>query len=494
MKKRKILTITGIALLGATFISSCDLSNVINPINSTTSSGKITFSETNKNSTSLTTTKDIESENKTIKFYNTCGETLQSYIQEAIDSFESKYPDWLVESVKVGGYDDVYSTNMSDISNGIQCNISYCYSYHVADYIKHYQNGKNVILDLNDYIICNDRINGYKVGYTTEELNDFVKGFYNEGKATNFVNYSNYGFDSSSILTMPFVKATDVMYVNTTALVEAGIVDEKGNARIPTTWDELWEAVDILMEKYPNSTPFCLDSESNWLMNMCKQNGWNYLSSSEPYYTFKDDENLANWMDSISLKYNEKKITTQTLYCAFTSSLFIRGAKTGCVFDIASSGGATYQYSDEFEWAVAKVPGTKNGNGSIDYSVNFFGPSLCMFDSGNDKTNLMTWLFLKELLKPEFQSNFSQHSGYNPCRLSTYELYDYSIFTSYTNIWSKTALLCKSLTSWYYTTPILADQGRTKNYIGNALVSAINGTKTGNEALLNAYNNCIFNL
>ncbi len=430
------------------------------------------------------------SKGKTITFWNTCGATLQTQIDTAIATFEEKYDGWTVESSQIGGYDDVYSSNIASLTAGDQCNISYCYSDHVASYIQSYNNGKNAVLDLNQFINSKEEVNGNKVGYSDAEIADFVTGYYAEGKATNYANYSDYGFSADSMLTMPFVKSTELLYVNTTALKDAGIVDENNNAKIPTTWDELWEDVDILKEKYPQSTPLCYDSEANWLINMCEQNGWNYTSASDPYYTFKNDENLANWMDSLTSKYTAEKISTQTLYGAYTSDLFTKGAETGCIFCIGSSGGASYQASDEFDWAVAQVPGTKKSDGTVDYSVISQGPSLCMFDSGDDEMNTMAWLFIKELLEPEFQSSFSQSSGYNPCRLSTYDLADYSNFIAGTGIVAQAAAVAKNLSSWFYTSPAFQGSADARSYIGSALVSVINGSKSGADALKAAYKNC----
>lgn len=427
---------------------------------------------------------------KVIKFYNTAGATLQEQFDIAIESFQSKYEGWTVESSQIGGYDDVYSNNIASLTAGDQCDVTYCYSDHVAAYIQSYNNGKNSVLDLNQFINSTEEVNGNKVGYTAEEIADFVPGYYAEGKATNYADYDSYGFKADSMLTMPFVKSTELMYVNVDALKDAGIVDKDGNAKIPETWDELWDACEILKKKYPTGTPLCYDSEANWLINMCEQNGWNYTSASAPYYTFKDDENLASWMDTLAPKYEKGLISTQTIFGAYTSDLFKQGAETGCVFCIGSSGGASYQSTSDFKWEVAPMPGTKKSDDTIDKSVISQGPSLCMFDSGSDEKNTMTWLFVKELLEPEFQSSFSQSSGYNPCRLSTYELSAYEDFLGGEKINAKAALVAKDLTEWFFTSPAFPGSADARSYIQSALVATIKGDKTGKAALANAYKNC----
>lgn len=420
------------------------------------------------------------SKEKVITFYNTCGQNLQTKISEATTAFEEKYG-WKVESTQIGGYDDVYSTCIAGLSANAQPNIAYAYSDHVAAYI---QSGK--VLDLNQFIDSTKDVNGTKVGYTAEEKADFVKGYYNEGLAKNYAKYADYGFSENSMLTMPFSKSTELMYVNKTALTAAGIT------KVPETWDEIWAACDIIKAKYPGSTPFCYDSEANWLINMVMQNGWNYTSASEPYFTFKDETRLATWMDTLTEKYAKQILTTQTTYGAYTSGLFTLGMEEGgCAFCIGSSGGASYQDpGSKFEWEVAPVPGTKQADGKVNKSVISQGPSLVLFDSGDEETNMMTWLFVKSILEPEFQSTFSQTSGYNPVRSSTYKLPEYEQFLAKETIVAAAAKTASTLQDWFYTSPAFKGSADARQYIGSALVSVIKGEATGVDALATAYKNC----
>lgn len=438
---------------------------------------------------------------KTLTFFNTCGQNLQAVINTAIDTFEDKFPGWSVESSQIGGYDDVYSSVVSNLQANTQPDIAYCYSDHVATYIT---SGK--VLDMGKFINSTETIdaNGTQVnvGYTAAEVADFVPGYYNEGKAVNYAGYSNYGFTADSMLTMPFSKSTELMYYNAEALIEAGITNEDGTAKVPTTWDELWEACTILKAKFPASTPFCYDSEPNWIINMAKQNGWNYTSAEAPYYTFKGDTNVSNWMDTLTSKYDDGLIATQTTYGSYTSGLFTQGIFSkdasgnitelgGCVFCIGSSGGASYQATDAFEWGVAAIPGTAKSDGTVDKSVISQGPSLCMFDTGDDERERMAWMFVKEILEPEFQSAFSQSSGYNPVRSSTYDTASYKTFLAKTsNIVSVAASVASTLQDSFYTSPAFNGSADARIQIGNALVYTIKGEKDGAKALNDAYKAC----
>lgn len=427
------------------------------------------------------------SNGQTIIFHNTCGQNLQAVIQTAIDTFEEKYPGWTVESTQVGGYEDVYNGCIANLTANTQPDIAYCYADHVATYIT-----TNKVLDMNQFINSTESVEGNTVGYSATEVADFVSGYYNEGKASNYANYSQYGFTADSMLTMPFSKSTELMYVNIDALKGANVVNADGSADIPETWDELWEACAKIKAKYPASTPFCYDSESNWVINMAKQNGWNYTSAESPYYSFKNDENIAKWLDSLTAKYSEQLIATQTTYGSYTSGLFTAGMEEGgCAFCIGSSGGASYQATDKFEWKVAAVPGTKKNDGTIDKSVISQGPSLVMFDTGDTERETMAWMFMKELLDPTFQSTFSQTSGYNPVRLSTYQKDEYKTFLAKTSsIVSQAANVASTLQDNFFTSPAFDGSTDARVQIGTALVYVIKGEKTGAKALADAYKNC----
>ena len=129
-------------------------------------------------------------------------------------------------------------------------------------------------------------------------------------------------------------------------------------------------------------------------------------------------------------------------------------------------------------------------NGEVNKSVISQGPSLVLFDSGDEEVNEMTWLFVKSILEPEFQSTFSQTSGYNPVRNSTFDIADYKAFLAKDTIVAQAAKTASGLTDWFYTSPAFKGSADARQYIGSALVSAIKGEATGVDALATAYKNC----
>lgn len=434
----------------------------------------------------------------TIVFYHTQGDKLQNKTAYAIAAFEAKYPGWKVESTQIGGYDDVKTKVVSDLSGHIQPDLAYCYADHVALYLK-----TGLVRDMKDLINSEEMIdtviNGEtvqkRIGYTAEELADFVPGYYKEGLATNYGNYDRYGFSDDSMLTLPFSKSTELLYVNEDALKDAGIVDENGKAKVATTWEELWAQCPILKAAYPTATPLGYDSEANWFITMCEQNGWGYTSAdSNQHYLFNGEQQAA-WLDQLNAYYKLGYITTQEEYGSYTSNLFTKGVNDGgIVYCVGSSGGASYQASDKFKWGVYPIPGSGNSTAENPYAAISQGPSLVMFKSerseNQEEKAKMTFLFVKELLDPVFQATFSIESGYCAVRLSTMQLPAYQDHLSGSSITAIAAKVTAENATRYYASPAFNGSSVAREQVGNALVYALTDQKTGEEALSDAYRNC----
>ena len=503
MKISKFFGIASVAGLAALALTSCGGTNSTTaaptqaptgtPTVQPTGSQSITNNTYNASYATAEGNIDVAGvEDKNILFYNTCGENLQTVINGAIATFQEKFPGWTVTSTQIGGYDDVYSTCVTNLQAGTQPDIAYAYPDHVATYMT-----SKKVLDYNTLInskatVLDGAGNTVNVGYTSEEVADFVEGYLNEGRANQFANYANYGYKDDCLFTLPFSKSTELMYFNETALIGAGYVNDDGSVKLPQTWDEMWEYCEKLSTVYPLATPLCYDSAANWVINTCQQNGWNYTSAQAPYYTFKNDNNLANWLDQLSSYYNDYLyFETQDTYGGYTSALFTKGVNDGgCIFCIGSSGGASYQATENFKWGVAPIPGSKRADGSIDKSVISQGPSLVMFDTESDEKELMSWLFVKEILEPAFQAAFSMTSGYNPVRLSSYEIPNYATWLEGEGITAVAARVSSTLRNNFFTSPVFPGSAQARIHIGDVLTYVILGEKTGKKALEDAYKAC----
>ena len=341
----------------------------------------------------------------TITFYHTMGQTLRPILDKYIVEFNKLYPNITVEHKAVGGYDDVRDQISTEITVGAQPNIAYCYPDHVALY-----NVAKATLPLDsliasDMTITRDDGTTETLGLTQEQIDDFIKGYYDEGKS----------FGDDKMYTLPMSKSTEVLYYNKTFF-------EEHELSVPTTWDELEEVCKKIKEIDPKSTPLGYDSEANWFITMCEQQQSPYTSSDvENHFLFDNEQNHA-FVKRFRGWYEKGYITTQELYGSYTSGLFTKG---GSYMSIGSSAGATKQCptkegdSYPFDVGIATVPQLDASNPKVISQ----GPSLCIFNKENPQEVLASWLFMKFLTtNPYFQAAFSMTSGYIPVIKSAGEI------------------------------------------------------------------------
>lgn len=288
-----------------------------------------------------------------IVFYCSAGDTLVPKLQAVVDEFNSTHDYQVVIQNPGGGYDGVKEAVIADLSAGTLPSLAYCYPDHVAEYLE-----ANVVIDLNQYI------NDPEIGYSAEEIADFIPGYWREG-------YEAFGGTSASdpMYTVPFSKSTEVMYYNKTALadlVDEGVLTQAEVDDIDNwTWDEFWDICErIKGSSYSKWVPMGYDSVDNWFITLCEQYGYDYTSASEPHYLFNNADTIAMLKD-LKSKFDQKLFTTQDIYGSYTSELFTAErnvdnpqATESCVFSIGSSAGASHQVPDGeiFEVGVTNIP------------------------------------------------------------------------------------------------------------------------------------------
>lgn len=432
----------------------------------------------------------------TIVFYSSQGDNLQKKTAIAIANFEAKFPGWTVVHETPGNYDNVKEKIVQDFGGDLQPDLAYCYPDHVAQYFS-----TEKVLRFNDFFNSTEEIEGvnpdnaeetvsYKVGYSKDELDDFIKSYWDEGLATSFAGYEEY-FDKDDVLTLPFVRSTELLYYNEDGLKEL-------NLTVPTTWEQLWAQGPALKAKYPKATLLGYDSEANWFINMCKQNNWGYTSinPAQHYLWNTNNDGLKEWLNSLRQYYKDGLLITQNTYGSYTSNLFKKGLKDGGIlYCIGSSGGASYQQPDNdlFTAKVAPIPGS-TVNSVVNASVISQGPSLCMLKAGRGVSNAdekakMTFLFVKELLDPTFQAEFSITAGYNPSRTSVYENAVYKKHLAGGTLVAQACLAAKEVGEKgnFFTSPAFENSATARGMVGSALEYIIKGQRSVDYALQAAY-------
>ena len=331
----------------------------------------------------------------TVTFYHTMGQKLQEVLNAWIPVFTQQYPNITIEHKQQGSYDDLRKQITTELNGGNSPSMAYCYPDHVALY-----NKSRAVATLDDFIASES------MGLGQAGANDFVRGYYEEGRA----------YGDGKMYTLPYSKSTEVLYYNKTFFNQHGL-------EVPTTWDEMETVMEQILAIDPTAVPLGYDSEANWFITMCEQLNTPYTTAEEgKKFTYNVSTN-QEFVGRLREWYQNGWVTTEEIYGAYTSDLFIqtdpKAAKS--YMCIGSSAGASYQcpdpYTDEngqvaypFEVGVAMPPQI---NPDVPKVISQ-GPSLCMFKKSAQEM-AATWLFMKFLTTtPGLQANFSAASGYAP--------------------------------------------------------------------------------
>jgi multiple sugar transport system substrate-binding protein len=336
-----------------------------------------------------------------ISFTHTMGAKLQGVLDLYIAEFNKIYPNIKITHQSAGGWSDINGQINTEIAGGTQPNIAYCYPDHVAMY-----NIAKSVVTLDNLIDSDFVIPGTEevLGLTADQKADFIESYYNEGKV----------YGDNMMYTMPLSKSTEVLYYDKTFF-------EKNNLKVPTTWDELWATCEQILAIDPDCYPLGYDAEDNWFITLCEQMETGYIAAENGgEYLFDNAENKA-FVKKLREYYKKGYFTTQELYGSYTSNLFVETTDTRCYMCVGSSGGASYQMSNNdtadgtfaFEVGVAPIP-QFNANHK---KVISQGPSVCILKGANttDQQVMASWLFVKFLCTNiDFQAEFSMASGYMP--------------------------------------------------------------------------------
>ena len=449
----------------------------------------------------------------TITFYHTMSATtLQPTLDLYITEFNKLYPNIHVEHKAVGGYDDVVDQISKELTAGNQPNIAYCYPDHVAIY-----NIARAVVPLDNFIASTATItdalgNTSTVGFTQEQVDDFVPGYYAEGGVYD---------DKGTMYTLPLSKSTEALYYNKTFFencqkiytsdieldINGNIVyltDDNGefildtngqkqtkpnpnkgnetyNIKIPTTWDEMEAVCKKILTIDPTCVPLGRDSESNWFITMCEQ----YAKDGESLYTSIDKNNhflfdndtVRSFVEKFANWYREGYVTTEALHGSYTSSLFTAKEGQRCYMVIGSTGGASYQNPPKdgngkpmFETAMATIPQVDPANPKVISQ----GPSLCIFKDENPQEVIASWLFVKFITSnPGFQAQFSMMSGYAPVIKSVKNNPVYQDWLNkangYDNLTAMSVSLALSQEDAYYVSPAFNGSSAARKQVGLVL-------------------------
>ena len=412
----------------------------------------------------------------TITFYHTMGADLRKVLEDAILDFNEIFPNITIVHEQTGSYDDVRDTIKTEIAVGAQPNIAYCYPDHVALY-----NLAKAVVPLDDLIASTITVDGADgsssvLGLTQDQIDDFIPGYYEEGKQ----------FDAEGTMyTIPLSKSTEVLYYNKTFF-------EQHELSVPTTWNEMETLCAAIKAIDPTAVPLGYDSESNWFITMTEQLGSDYTSATGEHFIFDNEENYA-FVEMFRGWYEKGYVTTQELNGGkYTSELFTATTGTKSYMSIGSSAGANHQRPAKdpstnqypFEVGITTIPQIN----PADPQVISQGPSLCIFNKSNPQEVVASWLFVKFLATDvKFQAKFSMVSGYVPVIQSVKDDPTYASFLAKANgteyVTALSAKVCLDQADAYYTSPAFNGSSTARDQVGMLIQSCFTQTPASGESL-----------
>ena len=409
-----------------------------------------------------------------ITFTHTMGANLQNVLNTYIEEFNKIYPNINITHQSAGGWGDINGQINTEIAGGTQPNIAYCYPDHVAMY-----NIAKSVVTLDNLIASDIKIGDSEeiIGLTDAQKKDFIESYYNEGVV--------YGDDQ--MYTMPLNKSTEVLYYNKTFFDEHGL-------KVPTSWKEMWEVCAKIKEIDPECYPLGYDAEDNWFITLCEQMETDFTSAENGgQYLFNNDENKA-FVKELRENYKKGYFTTQELYGSYTSNLFVEQTETNCYMCVGSSGGASYQMSNNdttdgsyaFEVGVATIPQYNQEHRRVISQ----GPSLCILKGANTTNQqvLASWLFVKFLCTNiEFQAEFSMASGYMPVIKSVTENANYKAWLEKGNGYEYLVAKCVQVgidgREDYFVSPAFNGSSKAREQAGALLLKCLSADAADDAAV-----------
>jgi multiple sugar transport system substrate-binding protein len=231
---------------------------------------------------------------------------------------------------------------------------------------------------------------------------------------------------------------------------------------------------------------------------MCEQYGSPYTSATGDHYLFNNDQNRA-FVKEFNEWYRNGYVTTQTLYGAYTSGLFVSDKSPKSYMSIGSSAGATHQRPDKvnneypFEVGIAIIPQVDASNPKVISQ----GPSLCIFQKENPQEVIASWLFVKFLTtNVAFQAEFGMASGYVPVLKSVGENPVYAAYLQSADggnyLPALAAKVCLEQKHAYYTSPAFNGSSMARKQVGTLITKCLTITSGDIDAqILSAFKNAV---
>ena len=353
------------------------------------------------------------SRNYEISFWakNDTNSTQVRIYKQAIEDFQTYYPNIKVNLILYTNYNDIYNDVITNLATDTTPNVCITYPDHIATYLA----GSNTVVPLDGLLVDGQ----YGLGGTEVRFDgptQIVPRFAEEGK----INGTTYA--------VPYMRSTEACYVNKTYVEKLGYT-------LPEvlTWDFVWEVSEAATAKNPDGTyvvngqevliPFIYKSTDNMMISYLYQSGAPYSDESGTVGLFNDTTKAFLYDVADSTKAG----AFSTFKISGYPANFLNAGQ--CIFAIDSTAGATWMGAEaplidipedkrvDFETEVMMIPQVDPENPKMISQ----GPSLCVFNKADPQEVLASWLFAQFMLTDEVQIAYAQTEGYLPVTVDAQE-------------------------------------------------------------------------
>ncbi len=456
---------------------------------------------------SITGNKD-----KVITFWHCIGHDKTKNLQVIIDKFNDEHSTakggdgYSVTAEKLAGdYDSLHDSVKTKLNAGYVPSITMGYPDSFAEYIGTGGASASKILKLDDLISAD----------TTFKTGDFVTEYYNEGT----------GYQYEGTYSLPLYKSTEVMYYNIDMFQGTTFYKNNKSATYgannavlgnPTTWD--WDTFvyvgkQIQAELGGSTSDFHAigyDSDSNLFISQMAQRDIPFTTAEgkgEAHFKFigsdgNPDARLSSFAQSVydlAIDNNDNKgtvLVTKGSYGSYASDLF---KKKKVMFTIGSTGGSAYnEPNGSFTCGLSSVPSYNNNKKYI-----MQGPSLCFFDTKDTAKEKAAWEFYSKFVSDaSLNAALALENSYDPIKTASYETDNYKEWTSLgvtsegvddtsKQLQYRIPNLTKTLKDNYMTSPVFIGSSAARTEIGNIIKYAKEKGGKVNDAIKQAYTNCV---
>jgi multiple sugar transport system substrate-binding protein len=297
----------------------------------------------------------------TVSFWHAFGGTKEEILKGLVDEFVAENPQVTVNLLSQGDYNGLRDKTIQSIVTGNTPTMLVAYPDHIADYLT-----GNGVISLETYI------NNAEIGFTQEQMDDFVPAYLEENRQFDGATYG-----------LPFNKSTEVLIYNKTYF-------DANSITVPQTWEEV-KAVSEQIHTATNKWGFAYDSSANLFITLTRQWGGQYTGPNGELL-FNNQQTI----DMLDYYYNQHDAGLFTIPAEWEQNYASEPFKNQEVYmTVGSTAGITYNVpaNGAFEIGVAPIPQKDLENKAVIQQ----GTNISIMSNATEQEKLAAWLLVKHL-------------------------------------------------------------------------------------------------